>query len=93
MRYQRKPEVIEAIRCSDAIQAASTNWDDLPLWFRDDYEAHKFVIVDHYIYVECEGEGMKAAERNYWIVKSVDTGKLSVMSPIDFRMYEPLDNE
>ncbi|HEX7021430.1 MAG TPA: hypothetical protein VF171_01140 [Trueperaceae bacterium] len=36
-KYRKKPVVIEAMKVSEAIHIARTDWDSLPLWLEDAY--------------------------------------------------------
>ncbi len=38
MKYRKKPIVIEAVRCSEAIHNFGYSWKDLPKWLEAAYE-------------------------------------------------------
>jgi len=51
VKYRKRPVVIEAIPCRDAIRDAGSNWPALPKWFRDAYEKGGMVIAHNAIII------------------------------------------
>lgn len=67
MRYRKKPVVIDAIPCSDAIHAFNSDWGALPKWLADAYEKGGVVPTGTGIYLPTL-EGSMLAAPGDWII-------------------------
>lgn len=91
-KFRKKPVVIEAILCSDAIRLAeSDNWRELPGWFISAYGKGGVVLAGGGIYLPTL-EGSMLAQRGDWIIRGVK-GELYPCKPDIFAAtYEPVED-
>ena len=70
-QYRKKPVVIEAIRCSEALRAFSRDyWAGLPKWLEAAYDKGGVVPTDEGIYLPTS-EGSMLANPDDWIICGV----------------------
>lgn len=69
-KYRKKPVVIEAVKVSELIQNAKSNWSDLPNWVKDRYEQGGFVFLSDGINIGTL-EGTMKAEYTDMLIKGV----------------------
>lgn len=69
-QFRKKPVVIAAILCRDALKAVNTNWDDLPQWLRDAYERGGMVFASSSVHLPTL-EGTMVANPDDWIICGV----------------------
>lgn len=68
--YKKKPIVIQAVLCRDAIQAFKVNWSVLPdstYWLFEAYQKGNLVITDAGIYIKTLEGDMLANPDDYII--------------------------
>ena len=70
MKFRKKPVVIEAVKASDAMKYAESNWKGLPDWLRDAYEAGNVVFARPAVIIRTL-EGNMTAEPKDWIIRGV----------------------
>ena len=89
MRFRKKPVVIEAILCREAILGAADNWR-LPQWLKDAYEKGGVVFTMDGIHLPTL-EGTMRADADDWIICGV-MGELYPCKPDVFAAtYEPAE--
>jgi len=89
MKFRKKPVVIEAVRCCDAMSAATNAWKDLPPWLAEAYEKGDIVFGDRAVHVHTP-EGVMVAQHNDWILHGVK-GEIYPCKPDIFAAtYEPV---
>lgn len=69
-KFRKKPVVIEAVIAADLIHAAKNDWQSLPDWFRQHYEAGGVVITDEGIYLPTL-EGTMSAQLYDWVIRGI----------------------
>jgi hypothetical protein len=90
--FRKKPVVIKAIRCSEAIYAAAHEWQELPDWLRAAYDKGGVVFTNKFISLPTL-EGTMRAERDDWIICGV-SGEVYPCKPDIFEAtYEPVEGE
>jgi hypothetical protein len=87
LEFRKKPVVIKAMRCRDAIQAFAKDWKALPKWLEAAYEGGGVVPTDHGIYLPTL-EGSMLAGPNDWIVCGVKGEVYPVKPDIFEATYE-----
>lgn len=88
--FRKKPVVIKAIRCSDAIRAFRSDWKALPDWFVAAYDKGGVVGTDKFISLPTL-EGTMRAYPDDWIICGV-AGEVYPCKPDIFEAtYSPVD--
>lgn len=70
MKYRKKPVVVEAIPCRDAMAAFRSDWKALPAWLADAYERGGVVPTPAGVYLPTL-EGSMLARPDDMIVRGV----------------------
>ena len=70
MKFRARPLIVDAIPCFTALQAARTNWGDLPEWFNKLYEDGGIMFLQRTIHVMTVG-GWVAAQPEDWIIQGM----------------------
>ena len=78
MKFRARPLIVDAIPCFTALQAARTNWGDLPEWFNKLYEDGGIMFLQRTIHVMTVG-GWVAAQPEDWIIQG-DAGEIFTRS-------------
>ena len=92
MKFRKKPVIVEAVQCDDAILGAQRDWESLPDWLVAAYDEGKIVIGRNQIYISTL-EGQMTANRKDWIIQGV-AGELYPCKPDIFNAtYEPAPAE
>jgi hypothetical protein len=90
--FRKKPIIIEAIRTSEVIAAATDNWLALPAWLSAAYEAGNVLLLPGAIEIATL-EGRMRAESTDWIIRGVQ-GELYPCKPDIFEAtYERLGED
>ncbi len=90
-KFRKKPVVIEAVRVSAALRAASNDWRGLPPWLSAAYEAGKVLFVEKHIEI-LTLEGRMQADYEDWIICGVK-GELYPCKPDIFKAtYDAVDD-
>ena len=91
-KYRKKPVVIDAVRVSELLPAARSNWVALPDWVKERYERGGVVFIS-----ESEGmniktlEGVMHAEPSDWLIRGVQ-GEIYPCKPDIFEAtYEAVE--
>lgn len=95
-KFQKKPVVIEAIRCKEAHRLIGSDWNALPEWFRSAYEGKNeagvktIICINHPPSIEIVTlEGTMRANFDDWIIRGLK-GELYPCKPDIFEAtYEP----
>ncbi len=69
-KFKHKPTEIEAIKASDALKFAATEWGKLPKWIRDAYEKGGVLFGSSAIHIQTPN-GMQGARPEDWIILGV----------------------
>jgi hypothetical protein len=89
MRFRKKPVEVEAVRCSDVLDAMEGNWKALPEWIEEAYESGVIVAPTISDLTIKTLEGDHLAHRSDWIIQGVK-GELYPCKPEIFdATYEP----
>lgn len=89
MKFKKKPVEIEAVRVSDLLKAAASNWKELPTWVRTSYEQGDIVFGSGRIFIHTS-EGEVQAEIGDWVIRGV-RGEIYPCKPDVFSMtYEEI---
>jgi hypothetical protein len=72
MKFRKRPVVIEAIRCRDAIQKFKNDWKGIPDWLAAAYEKGGMVVTDQGIYLPTL-EGTMLANPDDWIICGISS--------------------
>ena len=67
LQYQKRPAIIEALPCTEALRAASNAWHDLPDWLSDAYETGSVIFGKDAVYIQTL-EGQMTAGIEDWII-------------------------
>lgn len=70
MKARKKPVEIEAAQASDLIKAAREDWQALPQWIRDAYDAGIVLFLPDSILIKTL-EGEMRGEADDWILQGV----------------------
>lgn len=90
-KYRKRPVVIEAVRAYRLIGDATHNWDGLPPWFREAYEAGGILIRPDGIDITTL-EGVMTAGREDWVIRGVK-GEVYPCKPEVFdETYDPVED-
>jgi hypothetical protein len=91
-KFRKKPVVIEAVLCSDAIRLAESDWLELPKWLRSAYEKGGVLFTEGGIYLPTL-EGSMLAQTTDWIICGVK-GEVYPCKPDIFEAtYEPFEEK
>ena len=91
MKYRKKPVVVEAIRCVEAMSAARNDWAGLPRWLLEAYERGAVLFGVNEIDIETL-EGRMRANASDWIIRGVQ-GELYPCKPDIFEAtYELVED-
>lgn len=82
--YRRVAEVVDAIKVSDVIPLATSNWEALPDWVKSQYNAGSIVFGSAYLIIN----GGDAAGFESWLVQASDGSLKSCTSDAFLRDYE-----
>lgn len=89
-QYRKKPVVINAVRCREALRAFERDWDALPKWLVDAYERGGVVPTHEGVYLPTL-EGSMLARPDDWIIQGVQ-GEVYPCKPDIFEAtYEPVE--
>lgn len=89
-KYRKKPVVIDAEPTAQLVACSQNNWDALPQWFRDHYEAGNILIRPNGLDIETP-EGTMAAELTDYVICGV-AGEVYPCKPEIFdQTYERVD--
>jgi hypothetical protein len=89
--FRKRPVVIKAIRCSEAIYSAGHDWQALPKWLKAAYEKGGVVFGNDSISLPTL-EGTMIANQDDWIICGVK-GEVYPCKPDIFEStYEPVTN-
>lgn len=87
--YRKKPVEVEAVRCADVLDAMEGDWETLPQWVADAYEAGTIVAPRRQDLTIKTLEGDHLARRQDWIIQGV-AGEIYPCRPEIFaQTYEP----
>lgn len=81
-KYRKRPVVIEALPIAQVIYDATHNWQGLPIWVRDAYEAGNIVITPSEIHINTV-EGQMTGAKDDWLIQGVH-GELYPCKPSIF---------
>lgn len=88
-KFRKKPVVVEAIRCREALRAFTSDWDGLPLWLMRAYEMGGVVPTDKGVYLPTP-EGSMLAGLDDWIICGVKGEVYPCKSDIFEATYDPV---
>ena len=92
MKYRKKPVVVEAIRCDEALSAARNDWDGLPEWLAAACEGGSVLFGRGQIVIMTL-EGDMTAKVGDWIIRGVQ-GELYPCKPDIFEAtYEAVEDQ
>jgi hypothetical protein len=91
MRYRKKPVVVEAIRCADAIYYAQSDWHRLPNWLQGAYYANLILFVDGVTGARILAhEAWVTAAPSDWIIRGVEGEIYPCDAKVFSQTYEPV---
>jgi len=90
MKYRKKPVVIEAILCLDALRLAADDWRSLPAWLVKVYESGGVVFTPNGIYLPTL-EGSMLANPDDMIICGVQGEVYPCKPDIFAATYEPVE--
>lgn len=70
MKFRKKPIVIEAVKCSEAVKCFKSDWKSLPKWLSDAYDKGGVVPTDKGVHLPTL-EGTMFAELEDMIICGV----------------------
>lgn len=70
MKFRHKPQVVDAIKCSEAIQFSASDWRSLPEWLALEYEKGNIVFARDHIFIRSSDKSSIRASTGDWIVNS-----------------------
>lgn len=86
-KFRKKQIVIEAVKASDVVKCAATEWSALPKWIIDAYDQAKLVITSKNVHIHTL-EGVMDAAIDDWIIQGVK-GEIYPCKPDIFELtYE-----
>jgi hypothetical protein len=88
-QYRKKPVVIEAIPCREALKGFSQNWKLLPKWLEAAYNKGGVVATPQGIYLPTP-EGSMLANPDDWIICGVKGEVYPCKPDIFAATYEPV---
>lgn len=91
-KFRKKPVVIEALLCREAIRAFASHWSGLPKWLEDAYEKGGVVPTCQGIYLPTP-EGSMLAGPDDWIIRGIQGELYPCKSDIFSATYEVVDGE
>lgn len=68
--FRKKPVEIEAVKVSDLLREAESNWGALPAWVRDEYEKGGIVFGTKAIHIGTL-EGEMTGQLDDWVIRGV----------------------
>lgn len=87
-RFRKKPEYVEAITVHEVLESANDDWDNLPAWLVEHYEAGKVLFLPDAVEIRTLNGDLRAVDGD-WIVKG-DGGEPYPVHPDAFAsMYDP----
>lgn len=91
MLFRKKPVVIEAVPCREAMRAFTGNWSALPPWLAELYEKGGVVPTPEGIYLPTL-EGSMLAGKDDWIIRGVKGEVYPCKSDIFAATYEAAED-
>ena len=92
MKYRKKPVEVEAVKVHEALKAAAHDWQALPTWLADAYEAGTVVFASDGVLIKTL-EGDMRGYRPDWIIRGVK-GELYPCKPDIFEAtYEEVGEQ
>lgn len=87
--FRKKPIEVEAVKVSDVLAAASSNWSQLPDFVSDAYEKGKIIFLHDAVLITTL-EGHMRGEQTDWIIKGVRSELYPCKPEIFDATYEPV---
>lgn len=89
MKFRHKPQVVDAIKCSEAIKYSASDWRSLPEWLALEYEKGNIVFSRDCIFIKASNGMSIKAHADDWIINS--DGFIFPLSQKSFsESYEPI---
>jgi hypothetical protein len=89
-RYFKKLITIEAEKISELLNNAKNNWDALPDWVKENYDAGKILFFSHNMEIFTD-EGIMRGDKNDFLIKGVH-GEIYPCKPDVFEeTYEKIE--
>lgn len=79
MKFRKKPIEVEAARVADLLRAAANDWEALPAWAREGYDAGTVLFLSGAVEIVTL-EGIMRGDLGDWIIRGVQ-GELYPCKP------------